>query len=305
MAANTTATLTGEMMTYLERTFLERSKQQNIHGEGAKEKSHTKNNGKTVTFNRYSPLTTATTALTEGTNPSESNISGTTVNATVAEYGNFDKISSLLNNTSIDRAAKEKTEVMAQNASETIDTLDRNELFTGATVQLAAGRANITAITSADVLTVAEVRKAVRTLKKNNAIPYGDGYFLGKVGPDTAYDVMSDSVWINAHTYKDGGELYKGEIGKLHRVRFLECSSNQKSESSTVTVFSNFFHGQEAFGRVKLDGENFGLKIKQSDKTDTSNPLDMFMTVGWKADGYAIKTLNANWLVNVKTAASA
>ena len=175
MAANTTATLTGEMMTYLERTFLERSKQQNIHGEGAK-KNLTKNNGKTVTFNRYSPLTTATTALTEGTNPSESNISGTTVNATVAEYGNFDKISSLLNNTSIDRAAKE-TEVMAQNASETIDTLDRNELFTGATVQLAAGRANITAITSADVLTVAEVRKAVRTLKKNNAIPYGDGYF--------------------------------------------------------------------------------------------------------------------------------
>ena len=128
---------------------------------------------------------------------------------------------------------------------------------------------------------------------------------LGKVGPDTAYDVMSDSVWINAHTYKDGGELYKGEIGKLHRVRFFECSSNQKSEASTVTVFSNFFHGQEAFGRVKLDGENFGLKIKQSDKTDTSNPLDMFMTVGWKADGYAVKTLNANWLVNIKTAASA
>lgn len=305
MAADTTATLTGEMMTYLERKFLERSVQQNIHAEGGKVKKHSTNNGKTVTFNRYSPLVAATTALTEATNPSESNLTGATVSATIAEYGNFVKVSSLLYGTSIDRTAKEKTEVLSQNAAETIDTLVRNELYTGATVQFAAGRAALSAVTSADTLTVSEVRKAVRTLKKNNAIPYSDGYFLGKLGPDTAFDIMSDSVWINAHTYKDGEALYKGEIGKLHRVRFLECSSNQKSESSTVTVYSNFFHGQEAFGTVALDGSNYGLKIKQPTSADTSNPLDMFMTIGWKADGFVAKTLNANWLINVKSAASA
>jgi len=305
MAANTTATLTGEMMTYLERTFLERSQQMNIHGEGAKEKVHTANSGKTVTFNRYSPLGVATTALTEATNPSETNISGATVSATVAEYGAFDKISSLLNATSIDRAAKEKTEVIAQNASETIDTLDRNELFTGATVQFAGAKAALSLVAASDVLSVVEVRKAVRTLKKNNALVYGDGYFLAKVGPDTTYDLMGDSTWVNAHTYKDGSELYKGELGKLHRVRFLECSSNQKSEASTATVYSNFFHGKEAFGRVTLDKGNFGLIIKESNKNDTSNPLNMFMTIGWKADGYAVKTLNSNWIVNVKTGATA
>lgn len=305
MAAEVTTGLTGEMMTFLERQFLERSQQLNIHGEGAKEVSHPANNGATVKFNRYSPLSTATTALTEGANPSENNITASTVSATLAEYGNFDKISSLLNNTSIDRAAKEKTEVIAQNASETIDTLDRNELFSGATIQYAAARSALTAVASTDVLTVAEVRKAVRTLKKNNAPVYTDGFYLGKIGPDTSFDLMNDTVWVNAHTYKDGDNLYKGEIGKLHRVRFLECSSNQKSESSTVTVFSNFFHGQEAFGRVKLNGDNFHLIIKNSDNSDTSNPLNMFMTVGWKADGYAVKTLNANWLVNVKSAASA
>lgn len=305
MAANTTSTLSNEMMTFLINTFLERSEQQNIHAEGAKKRTHSANSGKTMTWNRYTPLSAATTALTEATNPSETNISSATVSATLAEYGAFDKISSLLYGTSIDRAAKEKVEVMAQNASETHDTLVRNELFTGATTQFAAGRAALTAVTSADILTVTEVRKAVRTLKKNNALTYSDGYFLGKIGPDTSFDLMNDSVWVNAHTYKDGGELYKGEVGKLHRVRFLEASSNQRSESSTVTVYSNFFHGQEAIGVVDLSGgDNMKLIIKNPDASDTSNPLNMFLTIGWKSV-FATKTLNSDWIVNVKTAASA
>lgn len=305
MAANTTSTLSNEMMTFLINTFLERAEQQNIHAEGAKKRTHSANSGKTMTWNRYTPLSAATTALTEATNPSETNISSATVSATLAEYGAFDKISSLLYGTSIDRAAKEKVEVMAQNASETHDTLVRNELFTGATTQFAAGRAALTAVTSADILTVTEVRKAVRTLKKNNALTYSDGYFLGKIGPDTSFDLMNDSVWVNAHTYKDGGELYKGEVGKLHRVRFLEASSNQRSESSTVTVYSNFFHGQEAIGVVDLSGgDNMKLIIKNPDASDTSNPLNMFLTIGWKSV-FATKTLNSDWIVNVKTAASA
>lgn len=310
MAANTTLTLSGEMMTYLERVFLERSQAQTIHGEGAYEKKHPRNSGKTVTWNRYTPLTVAITGtggatLTEATNPSEVNITGATVSATVKEYGRFDKVSSLLYATSIDRAAKEKTEVISQNAGEQIDTLIRDELAAGATTQFANGKAALTAVGASDILTVDEVRKAVRTLKKNNALTYSDGYFLGKIGPDTAFDLMDDSVWINAHTYKDGKELYKGEIGKLHKVRFLEASSNQFNETSTATVYSNFFHGREAFGTVSLDESNYGLKIKQPGKSDTSNPLDMFLTIGWKADGFAAKTLNSNWIVNVKSGATA
>ena len=305
MAANTTGTLSNEMMTFLVNTFLERSQAQNIHAEGAKKRTHSANSGKTMTWNRYTPLAAATTALTEATNPSETNIASSTVSATLAEYGAFDKISSLLYGTSIDRAAKEKVEVMAQNASETHDTLVRNELYTGATTQFANSKTALTAVASTDILTVADVRKAVRTLKKNNALTYGDGYFLGKIGPDTSFDLMNDSVWVNAHTYKDGSELYKGEVGKLHRVRFLEASSNQRSEASTVTVYSNFFHGQEAIGVVDLSGgENMKLIIKNPDAGDTSNPLNMFLTIGWKSV-FATKTLNANWLVNVKSAASA
>lgn len=301
MAADTTATLTGEMMTFLEKTFLERSKAKQIHSQGAKVKKHSRNSGKSIVFNRYSPLAVATTALTEATNPAEANLTGATVTATVAEYGNFVKVSSLLYGTSIDREAKEKTEVVSQNAGETLDTLVRNELASGATTQFAGGKAALTAVAASDVLSSTEVRKAVRTLKKNNAITYGDGYFLGKLGPDTVYNLQADgTTWINVATYKDSAkEIYTGEVGKLFGVRFIEASSNQYNESSTTTVYSNFIHGQEAFATVDLDGSNSELIIKVSDKSDTGNPLNMFMTAGWKAT-FATKTLNSNWLVNIK-----
>lgn len=303
MPASTT-TLSNEMMTFLSADFLERSQALNIHREGLKKIKHSQNSGKTVTWNRYSPLAAATTALTEGTNPSETSVASNTVSATVKEYGMYTGVGSLLYGTSIDKAAQEKEELVAQNANETLDTIARDELFTGATTQFAAGRASLGAITAPDTLNVTEVRKAVRTLKKNNAPTYDDGYYLGKIGPDTSYDLMGDTTWVNVKTYSDKKDLYKGEVGSIHRVRFVECSSNQKSEASTVTVYSNFIHGKEAVGEVDLAGGNLELIIKQSGKQDTSNPLNMFMTIGWKAVD-AVKTLNSSWVVNIKTAASA
>lgn len=307
MAADTTLTLTGEMMTYLEKTFLERSKAKQVHAEGAKKKTHSRNSGKTITFNRYNPLAVATTALTEATNPTESNLTGATVDATVAEYGNWVKVSSLLYGTSIDRAAKEKTEVLSQNAGETLDTIVRNELASGATTQFAGGKSALSAVAASDVLSTTEIRKAVKTLKKNNAMPYSDGYYLGKIGPDTAYSLQADNTtWVNVHTYKDTSELYKGEIGKLFGVRFIEASSNQyyddNAGASSADIYSNFIHGQEAFATIDLSGENMGLVVKNSDSSDTSNPLNMFMTIGWKAT-FAAKTLNSSWIINIKTGA--
>lgn len=305
-SGDTITTLSGELLKYLEKRFLLRSRNAIVFGEGAKKQTLPVNSGNTVTFNRYTPAAVASTALTEGTNPSVTVATATQVTATIAQYGNVWEVSDLLFVTSIDREAKEKTDVAAQNMAETLDTLNRNELFTGATVQLANGRAALSAITSTDVLTSTEIRRARRTLRKNNAIPYDDGCFLAKVGPDTSFDLVNDSVWLAVSEYGDSAksQIFNQEIGKLFQVRFIEATANQKSESSTVTVFSNFVHGQEAFGIVDLDSLPNGLVIKQSGDQDTSNPLNLFMTIGWKA-AYAVKTLNANWLINIKTAASA
>ncbi len=306
MSSDTTGTLTGEMMTFLVDTFLSRSKAALPHAEGAKKRVHPQNSGKAMTWNRYTPLAVATTALTEASNPTEANMTGSTVSATVAEYGNFVKVSSLLYGTSIDKAATEKTEVLAQNAAETLDTLVRNELAAGATTQFAGGKAALSLVASSDTMSSTEIRKGVKTLKKANAMPYEDGYFLGKIGPDTSYSLMADSTtWIDVYKYNTAGNIFRGEIGKLFGVRFIEATSNQYKDagagSGSIDVFSNFIHGQEAIGTVDLSGNAMRLIVKQSDKSDTSNPLNMFMTIGWKA-AFATKTLNSNWIVNIKSA---
>lgn len=306
MAVQVTTGLTQEMSTYYDDVFLARAEYELVHSQGAQMRTMPANEGKTVNFTRHTPLATATTALTEGANPSEVALTATTVSATLAEYGNVVKISKFLSLTSIDANNKEKIEVVGQNMGETLDELTRNELYTGATVQLAGGKAALSAVAASDTLSVAELRKAVRTLKKNKARRYQNkvASWMGKVGPDTSYDLTSDSTFISADIYDNGADkLYNGELGTILGVRLIE-SANQKSESSTVTVYSNFVHGSDAFGCIDLGGDKPQLYIVPSSKIDSNNPLGRFSTAGWAAS-YVCKTLNANWLINIKTGASA
>lgn len=315
---NTTSTLTQEVMSYLSSDFLEKSLQLNPHRVGFKLKTLPLNSGKTMTWPRQAvpAIGSATTALTEGTTPTAIDITEDSVTATLAQYGRHTTVSDFLNYTSVDEAASEKKDTMATHASNVADTLARELMFTGSTVQLGAGRSTLAGIVAGDILTSTEGRKAVRTLKKNNALPYQDGYFIGVIGPDTSFDLTADSVWVNAHTYKDGDNLYAGELGKLLKIRYTEASSNQKHETSTVEVYSNFVHGMNAFGAVNLAGQpkpangedrgtrNMQLIIKQSNENDTSNPLNLYFTIGWKFVD-ALATLNALWGINIKTAVSA
>jgi len=303
MAVQTTSGLVGEVKTFYKSKFLERGKYQLMHGEGAQKNTQPKSEGKTIQWNRYSPLPAATTPLTEGSNPSEVDLTAAQVTAALSEYGNVIKISKLLKLTSIDKDATEKVEVLGQNMGETIDTLDREALFAGATVQLANGKAALTAIAASDTMSATEVRKAVRTLQVNKAMKYPDGYFIGKIGPWTEFDIKGDTTWVNSATYSDVKKLYQGEVGSLYGVRFVNVT-NQKSESSTVTVYSNFIHGANAFAKYDLSGDVPKLYIKVPDESDTSNPTDRYSTIGW-AGSYVAKVLISEWVLNVKTGATA
>lgn len=306
MSAQTTSGLSAEMNTYYQKVFLARAEYEYIFNQGAQMRDMPANEGKATNFTRHTPLATATTALTEGVNPTESALTATTVSAQLSEYGNTVRISRFLSLTSIDPNNKEKIEVVGQNMGETLDELTRNELFTGATVQYAGAKAALTAVAASDVLTVAELRKAVRTLKKNKARRYQDPIapWLGKLGPDTSFDLTSDSTFINADIYDNNAEkLYNGELGKILGVRLVE-SPNQKSEASTATVYSNFIHGSDAFGCIDLIGDKPQLYIIPHTQIDSGNPAGRFSMISWAAS-YVCKTLNATWLINIKSGATA
>lgn len=306
MAANTTSTLTQEAQTYYEKKFLARAEYEYIFDQGAQMRTQPKNGGDTIKFTRHTPLATVTTALTQGTNPSEVALTATNVTAQLAEYGNTVKISRFLTLNGIDVENKEKIEVVGQNMGETMDELVRNELFTGATVQFQAAKTALSALSASDVLKVKDLQLAVRTLKRNKARRYQTAVapWLGKVSPDSSYDLQQDSTFINIDSYQNGSMIYRGELGKISGVRLME-SPNPKSEAGgATTVYSNFVHGAEAFGAIDLEGDKPQLYIIPHTKVDSGNPAGRFSTVAWAASTVN-KTLNANWLVNVKVGITA
>lgn len=306
--ASTTSGLTDLMSTYYDKRFLERAELMLRYDAGADVKRLPLNEGKSVKWTRMTPLAVATTPLTEATNPSAVDMSSTSVSATVAEYGNHTKVGTLFKLTSIDVNLEEHADIHGQNAGETIDTLIRDELDGGGTAQLTNGAAAASAIASSDTLDGLEIRKAVRTLKLNKALPFADGYFKSIIPTSTVHDLRGDSEWLDAFRYTNAENIRNGEVGTLHGVRFIETNNEVVSADAgagNVDNYKTFVFGAHAYGTVDLGGQmGPRIYVKTPGPSDTSNPLDMFSTVGWKAH-FATKVLNSNWLIEITSASSA
>lgn len=313
-SSSTSSNLTGVFQTFYDKVFLDRAKATLVFDWGAQKKRVPANSGKVVAWNRFSPLALATTALTEtpsGSTTVSAAISGVTavdmtttvVSTTVATYGNYTIVSDLFNLTSLDENLKEHSEIMGQNAGETIDALLVKELSANATAQIANSKV-LSTLAATDTLTGAEIRKAVRTLKTNKAMRFENGLYRGIVQPFTAYDLFGNSEWQNTFVYTNTDNIQQGIVGRIHGVEFRE-SNNSSSEASTATVYHNYIFGKNAYGMVDVAGNSSPkMFVKNPGAGDTANPLNIFSTVGWKIF-FAAKVLNANWVLNVKSGATA
>jgi N4-gp56 family major capsid protein len=303
-AQSTTTTLSQQMSIFYDKVFLERALLALRYDFGATKKTLPLNSGKTIYFNRMTPLAVATTPITEGTTPAAVSMSSTIVSATINQYGAYTAVSDAFALESIDIGLKEHVSVMAQNAGETIDTLIATELSTNATAQYGLAVNALSSIAATDTLSGAMIRKAVRTLKVNKARMFPEGMFRSIVPAHAAYDLRGSTEWQNALIYTDASDYKKGVLGSIHGVRFVE-TNNEVSQSSTVTVYSTFVFGDGAYAMLDLEGQpQQHIYVKTPGPSDTSNPLNLYSTVGWLAY-FVPKMLNANWCVQVLTAVSA
>lgn len=299
---NTTATLSPEVATYYEKVFLKRSEYEFVLAEGGQKRTHSTGEGRTVNFTRYTPLAINTTPLGEGSNPSLSNITASTVAMTLSEYGQTVQVSKFLSLVGIDSGMKEKIQLVGQNMGETLNRLVRNELDNG-TAYFANGK-NTSTYAASDTFSASMIRGMTRTLELANAQAYEDGYFMGKASPQSKYQLLGDTTWVAAKTYSDVKGLYKGEMGELYQVRFLlnkDASSavGAASEASVIAAFNTYVHGKDAFGVFDLEGDKPRLYILPN-IVDGSSPAGRISKISW-AGTYATKILNSSWIVVAKT----
>lgn len=126
--------LTKEMKTYYDMRLIDLAQPMLVHDQFAQKRPIPQGRGKTIEFRKYTPLTKATTALTEGVTPDGKKLTVTTIEATVKQYGDYVTISDVLKMTAIDDNLTQAQRLLANQAGLTLDTVTRDIINAGTNV---------------------------------------------------------------------------------------------------------------------------------------------------------------------------
>lgn len=277
--------------TYYDRQLLESAKTRFVHAEFGQKRPIPRNNGNKVNFRRWNLFDphTAMNGLTEGETPDGQTLSQTNVEATVKQYGAYVEVTDLLDLTAYDSVINDSAELLGEQIGTVVEWVTRDAMCSTTNVQYAGGGNNMNSVGEYNKLTVDEIRKAVRTLKRNKARPFADDgrtpHFICICSPDATYDLQSDENWKNVSTYSNSEAIYSGEIGRLYGVVFVESTEAKVYEqsvhnkvklattnSSTFVLKSNPTEMEKAYlshggNKIKIGGTEYTLA-----ETNSFNP---------------------------------
>ncbi len=286
--------LTAELKDFYDTELLENARTELFYAQFAKRQPLPANHNGRVEWRKWNTFARAT-QLTEGVIPTGQKFGVSAIVGTVNQYGTYTAISDKLELRAYDDVILGATEEMGASAAETQEALIRDALYTGTNVlycdkvtrstgAAAAVSAESGLAESADYhchLTSEMVNKAVTVMKKNRVPRIGGKYYAG-IHPSVAFDLRSDEGWIEAHKYAAPEELFNGEIGELHGVRFIEnvFAPVIKASGDTIAKYATYFFGKDSFGIV--DPEGGALEMIVHDKGEIGGPLNQFSTIGYK-----------------------
>ena len=297
--------LTPEMKTFYDKVLIRLAEPALIHDQFGQKRPIPAGNGKTIEFRKVNALPKITTELVEGITPDGQNYGVTAILATVHQYGAYITTTDMLNLTAFDNNMAEITKILASQAGRTSDTLTRDVLAAGTNVMYAGGKTARTGtggLTAADVLTIEDIKKAVRWLKRNNAETI-QGDYVALVHPDVVYDLMQDDEWVDANKYAGSGRIFEGEIGKMYGVRFVESTQAKIWKPASLPIYGTLVLAANAFGVTSINNGGIETIVKQLGSGGTADPLNQRATAGWKLQKTAV-ILTQEYMVRVESAAS-
>lgn len=324
-------TLAGELKTFYDTELLENARIEMFYAQFAKKQVLPANHGKTVEWRKWNTFAKAS-QLTEGVIPTGQKFGMSSKTGAINQYGTYATISDTLELRAYDDVILGATEEMGASAAETQETLIRDALLTNTNVLYCD---NINADTGAfistptscaamgaggttgqgeaatsdgwSLLTPDMVAKAATKLKKDR-VPTINGRYYAVIHPSVAYDLRKSDAWIEAHKYAATTEIFNGEIGELHGVRFIEntfapilTGAGYKNKSNGAT-YATYFFGKDAFGII--DPEGGALEMIVKDKSEIGGPLNQFSTIGYKFETNGATILYSERLLRVMSCSS-
>lgn len=242
---NTAAPQTYLNKTYYDKNLLVNAKTQLKHAQFGQKRTIPNGAGDNAEFRRWTLFDPKKVipGLVEGVTPDGQSLAQSHVTVKCKAYGAFVEVSDWLKRTSYDNVMTGSTDILGEQVGTALDWITRDAMASGTTIQYAGGKASRNLLEATDKLTTVEIRKAVRSLKKNKARPFkrnGKDYFIAIVSPDSVYDLQSDSMWQDVSKYQYGEQIFSGEIGKLFGVIFVESTEAKVFKQSVLNaVYAN------------------------------------------------------------------
>lgn len=252
--------------------------------------------------------------LVDSVIPNGQKLGMTVLTVSLMEYGQFVPVSTRLQQHALDDVILGATEELGAAGGLTQDIYVRNVLKAAtnilfADVYTAAGAYDSTPADEDDLqtalaagkianLTPDMINKGVTNLKTLKAPTMQGNDYVAVVHPHVAYDLRKHPDWEKAHMYAQPEEIYSGEIGRLHGVRFIESGLAPiiKNEGDTYATYKTMIFGKNAFGVI--DPAEGGMETIIKDKSQVGGPLEQFSTVGAKFET-AAKILYQDRMVTI------
>ena len=233
--ANAGNSLAPTMKTFYRTSLLENARNEHYFNQFGQKQPLPKNGGNKVEWRKFDTFSKATTPLTEGVTPDGNTVNMTKIEATINQYGDYTTISDRLELEAVDPIIVGVTEEHGAQAGDTLDVITRNEVITGTNVIYAGGKTSRAALTAADTVTTTLVNQAFTFLKKMKA-PTFNGDYVAIIHPSCSYDLRECEGWLEAHKYAKPEEIFNGEIGKLHNIRFVEDTEQKIWKCAGLTA---------------------------------------------------------------------
>lgn len=258
-------TMSPQMKTYYNTQALENCRPKRIFAQFGDREPLPDRHGTTVEWRKRNTFGDVG-KLTEGVIPKGKKFGYSSITADVYEYGDYVTVTDWLSKHAIDPVILDATEELTAAAMDTQDKLVRDELLTGTQVMYCpdgSGNAKSSRIELDDncILTSRMIAR-VATQFATDSAPAIDGHAVavGIIHPFVAEDLrMNDPAWVDYHKYDQTDEIFNGEVGMLHGVRFV-VSPNAKIfkgedlASNSRTLMVNNGSGISASKTVAFDG---------------------------------------------------
>lgn len=271
--------LSGELKTFYDTELLENARVELYYAQFAKKQPLPNGRGKTVEWRKWNTFARAN-QLVEGVIPTGQKFGMSSKTAAINQFGTYASVTDQLELHAYDDVILGATEEMGASAAETQEVLIRDALYTGTNVLFAdninpsTGAYIDTPTSSAGLdssasavayLTPDTVAKAVTKMKKDR-VPTINGKYVAVIHPSVAYDLRKASDWVEAHKYAEPTEIFNGEIGELHGMRFIEdvfapIIKGEDLASDTRSLKINHQAGYSgAITSVDFDGSSAGVE---------------------------------------------